>query len=233
MTKRRVGKAAVFLLMVITMLMVSTGAWALSYYSGDESSNTTIKLSTATDGTRTLQFYSTIGTNITGPATDAVISNAYQFISGTYTMTQVGSGVYSLSGGSTNISVNADEFAAGASYMTALARALTINFNTNTITWGDVTNVNVTTAGEASAILQDFMTDNVFAFASFTFEENTNESAWLAGTRTSISLRYQSELAGAPEPAEWALMLLGLFLMGYYLHRKGLLNLQFSPQTYA
>ena len=238
MTNRRIKKMTVFLMAVMMVFIASTGAWAISYIAGDDSSNTTIKLTSLTTSgghvaTGTLQFYSTIGTNVTAPITDATISNSYQLISGTYALTYVSNGIYSLGSGTSNVSLNSDEFAAGTTYMTALATALTINFLTNTITWGSVTSVNVTTAGLDSTVLQEFATDSSVAFTSFTFEENSNESAWLSGTKSTISLRYSSELTATPEPEEWALMLIGLALMGYYLHRKGLLNLQFSPQTYA
>lgn len=234
-------KAKIFLIAIGTLLMTVQIAMALPYFEVGLPSNSgtpTSLIETYYGGSPAIYF-----TNqpITAPSGDSLVGR-YQSIGGLYTLTSVGGNVYNLTyqaGASgdygTNI-VKAQNLSGSATYFTAEATALQINFNTHSISWSDVTNVSFNNT-ITSTSLTDLSLSSTYAFTTFTFEALGTESTWLSGTTgTTYNARYYSRLDGfsaVPEPAEWMLMMIGLALMGYYLHRKGFLNLQMSPQTYA
>ncbi|MFA5179781.1 MAG: hypothetical protein WC405_00550 [Syntrophales bacterium] len=227
-----IKKATVFLMAILIIAITATGAWALSYTAGNDPSGTAMRLYTE-GSTKYLRFYT--DNNVVAPSGDAVVGG-WQSISGIYTLTATGdANVYNLSGATSNIQLT--NSSGVTTYLTALATAMTIRFDTNTISWSDVTNMNVTAAGLAtgSAVLNDFASASTYAFTSFTFEENVSESSWLSGGGT-LNLRYSSTLSSfsaAPEPAEWMLMFIGLGMLGFYLQRRGYLNFDLSPQSVA
>jgi len=159
---------------------------------------------------------------ITGPGGDAITSY-YQGITGTYQLgSQVSSGVYQLtkvSGVTSTVSVEDGSN----TYLSALALATEINFNTHTITWSDVTNVTINNTIGSQA-LNDLAQAATYAFTSFTFQAIQNESAWLSGADTgSKHTTYYSKLEGfaaVPEPATWILLLIGMGMVGYALARQ-------------
>jgi len=176
------------------------------------------------------------GTGITGDS--LVNGRIYQVLSGVYSLTETSSGskIYNLSltEGSNTVKVTRDSIYPG-SYFSALATALQIDFNTHTISWSDLSSVsfNNTISSTTLTNLQTLATQ--YQFTSFNFQTLTNESNWLKGTDTdSKNTPYYAKMEGfAPEPGEWALILIGLTMLGFYLHRRGYLNFELSPQATA
>jgi hypothetical protein len=167
----------------------------------------------------------------------------YQSIGGLYTLTSAGGNIYNLalatdptavSDYGTN-TVKTQNLSGSSVYFSALATALQINLNTHSITWSDVTGVSINNTIGSTA-LTDLAASSTYAFTTFNFESLGTENAWLTGSAGSYNARYYSNLEGfaaAPEPGEWALMLIGLGVLGFYLHRRGYLNFEVSPQAAA
>jgi hypothetical protein len=163
----------------------------------------------------------------------------FQDIGGVYSLSPSGNaGIYNLNliAGSNTVKISNDDIYPS-DYFSALATALQIDFNTHTISWSDLTNVviNNTIGSTTLANLQAEAT--LYQFTNFPFQTLVNETNWLSGTdKTTKNTPYHARMTGVaavPEPAEWVLLIVGLWLFGLYLHRKGYLNLSLSPQTYA
>lgn len=242
MNRKMIKKAVVLCATLATILMAASASWAVSYYdAGDSSWGNTGNLSLREfyyGGTQAIQFRSTVQNLVTGPITDNIAtgSDNYQAISGTYTLSTTGTaGVYNLSlvsGTASTVTVTNDTFG---DLLTAYAKALQINFNTHTISWSAVTLDSVTNS-IASTVLDDLLTATSYAFSTFSFQALSTESTWLSGTTGTYNAQYYSRMEGfmaAPEPAEWVLMLLGLGMLGFYLHRRGFLNFGRAPEAAA
>ena len=245
MKMRIIRETGIFLMAVIFVLATTGGALAVPYpyYEAGNADFTDGNYAISfkyNSGTKQMYFRNTIQDLVTGPTGDALIANsAMQWISGTYNFgAEVSSGVYNLSlvgGGSSTITVQGDT----GTYITATAAATQIDFNTHTIAWTEATGVSVDN-GIGSDALADLAKLSLagpgygFGFANFSFQTLANESNWLSGGDTlTKNQRYYSKFEGVPEPAEWALMFIGLGLLGFYLQRKGLLNLKPISQSYA
>ncbi|MCX5905657.1 MAG: PEP-CTERM sorting domain-containing protein [Deltaproteobacteria bacterium] len=161
--------------------------------------------------------------------------NGYQqAITGTYTLQNIGGGIYNLIGGPSTITVTDG----GPAVLQATATATQINFNNHTISWGAV-NMGAIDVGIGSQSLIDLAANNAsYAFTNFSFDAIANENQWLTGgsPNTNTPTVYRSRLEGfaaAPEPAEWMLMFIGLGMLGFYLQRRGYLTFDLSPQSAA
>lgn len=232
-----IKKATVFLLAAVMIIATAVGAVAAPYYEAGTPSNLTAgtAMILGTNGaTRTISFY---GNQITGPSGDALTgTNINQMISGTYNLSLVGGNIYNLVlvGGGQSI-VRAFDNNTFTTYMQANALATQIDFNTHTISWGSVTNMNITNSIGSQSLTDMAGMTGGYAFTSFTFEQIGSEAAWLAGGAGGHA-RYYSKLEGfsaVPEPGEWMLMFIGLGMLGFYLQRRGYLNFDLSPQSVA
>ena len=232
-----IKKATVFLLASVLVIATAVGAVAAPYYVAGEPLNATAGTAMilgANGATRTITFY---GDKIMGPSGDALTGQFInQTISGTYNLSSAGGNIYNLtlaSGSSSTIrAMNSDTFDI---YMQANALATQINFDTHTISWGSVTNMNITNSIGSQSLTDLAGATGGYAFTSFTFEQIGIEASWLAGGEGGHA-RYYSKLEGfaaVPEPGEWMLMFIGLGMLGFYLQRRGYLNFDLSPQSVA
>ncbi len=219
------------LMIIMMVVMLSTNAFALDYIqngsfqAGDntwptENVNASLRLYYVS-GVKSITFPMVSSNFLTGPAGDALVTSLnYQSISGVYSLGFVSSGIYSLSlngGGYSTISATDGTDV----YFTGLSKATQINFNNNTISWNDITDVNIPN-GIGSNVLTAMDPSTMFRFTTFAFQEIAGESAWLSGTSGTKNTQYYSSLGGfsaVPEPAEWILMIVGLGMMYLYLRR--------------
>ena len=234
--------AAILIAFGITFLVVQ-GAMALPYFEAGTPLNNSAPTSmkeTYYGGAKAIYF---TNQEITGPSGDSLVSRN-QSIGGIYTLSSAGGSIYNLTQVTTPAAIGdygtntlrAQNPAGTTSYFDAVATALQINFNTDTISWSGVTLANTINNSIGSTALTDLAASSTYAFTSFTFEHLGTESTWLSGTTGSYNARYYSKLEGfaaAPEPAEWVLMFIGLGMLGFYLQRRGYLNFDLSPQSVA
>ena len=237
-------KAMVILIAISMTFLMVQGAMAAAYFEAGAASQDgtpTSLVLTYYGGSKAMYF-----TNqpITSPTGDNIVGR-YQAIGGLYSMSRVGStNVYTLTynaAGSAYFDVGTQtvkaQSASGSTvYFDALATALQINFDSNTIAWSNVTLASSINNSIGSTALDDLAASSTYAFTSFTFEQLASEGTWLSGTSGSLNARYYSKLEGfsaAPEPAEWILMFIGLGLLGFFLKRRGYLSFDFSPQAAA
>lgn len=217
---RKIGLKIRLSVMITVMIFLAAGmASADSYYQTGESNSYAV-IEAGTGMSLTIRFMND-GNTIAGSSYSGDLATAglTEYIStGTYTVQSYTGNTYTLAPKTSTITVK--DSTGSTTYMTMLASATKFYSDTGIVEW-TITSLNVLNDG-GYATLQDMKNA-----ASFTYSMTIN---------TATGLTYNSRLdafAAAPEPAEWVLMMLGLALMGYYLHRKGLLNLQMSPQTYA
>lgn len=206
--------------MIAALMFLAVGmANADSYYQTGESNSYAV-IEAGTGSTLTIRFTND-ATPIAGSSYSGDLATAglTEYIStGTYTVQSYTGNTYTLMPKTSTISIK--DSTGSTTYMTMLASATKFYSDTGIVEW-TITSLNVLNDG-GYATLQDMKNA-----ASFTYSMTIN---------TATGLTYNARLdafAAAPEPAEWVLMIIGLALMGYYLHRKGYLNLQTSPQTYA
>jgi hypothetical protein len=232
------------LMMVLGMTGIAGAVGAMvGYYevgAEDYSSGNTGLTAYYVGGEKRIQFpiSAAIRLTATGKAGDSLVDGwIYQALGGAYSLAGTATpGVYSLSlvSGTNTVKVSDDVIYPG-SYFSALATALQIDFNTHTIAWSDLSSVSfnnaLTPTSDTLTDLQARATE--YQFTSFNFQTLTNESNWLAGTdKTTKNTPYYAKMEGfAPEPGEWALMLVGLGMLGFYLHRRGYLNFDLAPQA--
>ena len=241
---RMIKKATVFLMAAAMVLATATGAFALAYYEAgtpDNSTASTASLSMGYYNTSTTAFTTNVITatraikftpnQITGPPGDSLAGgDYYQAITGVYSLTSLGGSIYSLSlvtGLNSQIKVD--------TFLTANASATQINFDTNTIAWSNVAMGSINNTIGSTALDDLAAANGSYSFTNFTFEQIANEGTWLTGA-IGGNARYYSKLEGfssTPEPAEWVLMFIGLGMLGFYLQRRGYLNLDLSPQSVA
>ena len=108
-------------------------------------------------------------------------------------------------------------------YLEGYATAQTIDFNKGIVTWGDVTNLQTFNVG-SSATLKEFSQYSTGTLAmSFVTDESLR--AWVSSPGRNETRAYSTTLSGgtftgAPEPAEWALLLIGLAMIGHAFYRR-------------
>ncbi|MDQ5985436.1 MAG: hypothetical protein CSYNP_01146 [Syntrophus sp. SKADARSKE-3] len=235
-----VRKATISLIAVMMTFVMVQAVMAVPYFEAGTYANNSAPTSlveTYYGGNLAIYF-----TNqpVTGPGGDSIVGK-YQSIGGLYTLASAGGNIYNLTlatdqNAVENYGTNTVKAQSGGGtvYFSALATALQINLNTHAITWSAVTGVNINNTIGSQA-LTDLAASSTYAFTTFNFESLGTESAWLSGATGSYNARYYSNLTGfsaAPEPGEWVLMLMGLGILGFYLHRRGYLSFE-SPQAAA
>ena len=245
---RMIRKATVFLMAVLMVLATATGAFALAYYEAGTPDNSSAATNPIRFGyiglDKAIIFNYSLTTNlITGASNseDTMIGTTVQKITGNYTLGSGSGGIYNLIPVSTNSTVAVTDGGA-TTYLTATAKALSINFNqtgpgANSITWEIPISMGTITAGTSTTLAEmgTIKTGGYFQFSEFTFEHSSFLDLWLTGG-SALNARYYSKLEGfaaAPEPAEWMLMFIGLGMLGFYLQRRGYLNFDLSPQSVA
>lgn len=108
-------------------------------------------------------------------------------------------------------------------YLTGLATATTIDFNTGTVTWSTVEQLTVLTANlPSSQVLADFSNYSVGTL-SYTFSTTDELKTWIKSTtkndsvfKTSYWTRLEGSLSGVPEPGVWMLILTGLAVFSIF-----------------
>lgn len=155
------------------------------------------------------------------------VAGAYLSFSGanTYTFTPgAGNSLFSLSGGATSFTLTNGT----ATYLTGTATAFSLDISggstgTGTITWNPTSITSIDNSSISSTILSQFTTGAASLTTSFAM--NTAITTYLAsntsgGSATSQLAGSFSQATAAPEPGEWALMLVGLGLIGFTIYRK-------------
>lgn len=252
---RMIEKATAYLITTLMILAVSGAAiaadYSVGYYEAGKTTldggNQGIKFQYGVGGVRQFTFPTGTQARILGPGTDSLVTTAQtQLIWGTYQLSNSvlpGYGtdlVYGLTKVGPQAGRNEISIGDGA-YLYAESTAFQINFTNHTISWNDLTNVAIdnTTIG-SDALANLMMATSRYAFTSFNFQALEAEKAWREGTAVLANQTqarfYYSRLegfSGVPEPAEWILMFIGLGMLGFYLQRRGYLNIDLSPQSVA
>ena len=161
-----------------------------------------------------------------GGASDPIIGNWQTLYVPAHTtwdyilISQVSSGVWSLSADPEMLilSPSSSDYNNPARYLVqAQATAQTIDFNTGTVTWGEVSILGVNNF-ISSSTLQQF---SGYSTGSLTMSFATGAAlqSWAQTPSGSLTSSYSSTLTGTPEPHVWMLWLTGLGLLGYARYR--------------
>jgi len=135
---------------------------------------------------------------------------------------KIAPGIWSLSGGQATIALSASsDPRESTNYLTGVATATTIDFNTGTVSWSTVDQLTTSLENlSSSKVLADFSNYSVGSL-SYSFSVTDELKRWInsnsssSGTvfQTSYWTRLEAGVAGVPEPSTWLLLLFGLSLM--------------------
>jgi hypothetical protein len=134
-------------------------------------------------------------------------------------------GVYALSSTPVTLatSVNPLDYSApGKVLITGQVTAKLIDFNTGSVTWNDVTGL-TTTNTLASATLTDFSRYGVGSLST-AFATDSALRNWIGSPTGTITRGYSATLTATPEPAVWALWIVGTLLAGGMFWRSRTLH---------
>lgn len=140
---------------------------------------------------------------------------------------EISPGVWTVSTSTTNDAVNeplnifiGSEWG-GTPYITGTVVAETIDFNTGVLNFGAVTNLETQNEGLLnSPVLNEFSQYSTGTF-SFEFATSSALASWVSNPWSSYwNTTYRTTLAAVPEPEEWALMMVGVTLLGFSIYRK-------------
>lgn len=172
---------------------------------------------------------------VTSASLDAIVGKWVNIttVGGVFTL-GAGSGlIWDLGGQSGTISVTQRADGTGIQYFSGEVIAKTINFETGTIIWEPGTTlatINTTVNSYVLGILNNNDNDpHLAAISSMTFDYASlgGPGGWITATDPAATgaAGYMATVTVTPEPGEWALMLVGLGLIGFSIYRK---NTQFE-----
>ena len=178
-------------------------------------------------GQQQVGFYPAQVGSASGGASDPIIGNWQTLYVPAHTswdyvlVSQVSSGVWSLSGDAETLVLtpSSGDWNTPSQYLLqAQATAQTIDFNTGTVTWGEVSILSVNNS-ISSSTLQQF---SGYSTGSLTMSFATDAAlqSWAQTPSGSLTRSYSSTLTGTPEPHVWMLWLTGLGLLGYTRFRR-------------
>ncbi|MHB8092106.1 MAG: PEPxxWA-CTERM sorting domain-containing protein [Syntrophales bacterium] len=237
-------------LVFITALLVSANVFAYSdiYYSvgtpGTEAP--TMELRVANYGSlKTVTFNAgqISSSSYSNPVVDPIVGNMSSIVTPYFEASsafsyqlrnEIGTtGVWSLTDASGN-PMNAAITAASTDnpydpsrvvYFQAEVRAKTIDLINGNIAWEAVANPtfpNTLAGSETLAQLQYYVNNTILT--NFSFVGSESLASWMRTTSKSgfesKSLDYSTNVTVVPEPAEWALMIIGLGMIGFSVYRK-------------
>jgi hypothetical protein len=177
----------------------------------------------------------TPGGYYTNWAADAVVGKYINFFNtgttnqATFTLAaDLGNDIWSLGNQEVTVSVTSKAFGVGLGniqYYSGTLIARTINFDTGTINWDIGTTpayINTSVNSPTLGILANNDNDTHYASITNMIFDTTNPNliTWLAGGSAWADASYTATVTVSPEPGEWALMLVGLGMIGFAIYRK-------------
>lgn len=227
MKLQRISRIMVILAAAIMIGLPATVQALDSYSAGyDTSTDKSNHIAFTYDGSWKVSFDASQIVSATGGSSDPIIGK-WQSISNptqssyNYLMvsqTTPGSNIWTLAGGANQIVVTSST---GEVLLSGMATAQTIDLNTGTIYWGEVTDLKVdNTIG--SDTLKQFASYTT-GILTMTYKMSSSLSNWIGadnvskGTKTShyYTSLGGSDLTAVPEPSTWALILMGMIFLGY------------------
>jgi hypothetical protein len=238
---KKIKSMSIIMTMVIIVFALSAGkvmAYSDVYFTGI--GGMTFSGSGAATGST---FVFDLGGVISSATTPAGISTTYTsdavvgkyinfFDTGTTTQaiftlgSDLGNGVWSLGNQEVTVAVSSKALGSGTQYFSGTLIASTIDFTTGTITWDiGTTAATINTSVTSSTLGSLANSDNDTHYAAITsmIFDITNSSliAWLSGSSTEGDASYTAaKITVSPEPGEWALMLIGLCMIGFSIYRR-------------
>jgi hypothetical protein len=137
----------------------------------------------------------------------------------------LGGSVWSLGDQTAAISVSNLSSGGGTKFFSGPLIAKTIDFATGIITWGTTTTtatINSAVNSNILGLLSNSDNDPHYAAISSMAFDVANLSTWLTtgGLSGESDAAYAANITVTPEPGEWALILMGLGLIGFSIYRK-------------